>query len=538
MADLPARIESGVRGRPGQVEELANELRLERDTLRETFDVIDDSLYLYDEAGRLHLENAAGARLRAESVPAARSDPAAIYFFEGSDGVGEQMLDEILVRLGREAIGRQQPADGGLTRAGRHFEARAHPVAGRRALVYIRDVTEGRDTEVRRLQSAKLAAIGMLAAGMAHEINNPASFVLANTEALGGLLSVLDEKLRADPVLARRLAVKDLLFEAMAIVQESKEGMARIQRIVRDLHSFSRVDDDPTGFTDVNAAVDSALTMLRNELRYRAQVDRRYTVCRPVRGSSARIGQVFLNLIANAAQALPEGQLKRNRIILRSHDRADEVVIEVEDNGPGISPEVMPRIFDSFFTTKPAGVGTGLGLSISREIVRSAGGEITAENVPGGGALFRVRLPAVAELPGGELHASPLPSRHRYRLLAIDDEVLLLKAYRRMLVEHHDIELAYSGAEALSLLDRDRGFDVILCDLQMPEMSGADVYRTVAERWPGLEQRFIIITGGAFSSEARRFIEEGTVTCVNKPFQLDEILEIIERRAAASAVQR
>jgi signal transduction histidine kinase/CheY-like chemotaxis protein len=548
MADLPPRVDSMARPRSGpegpppaaapQLEELASELRLERDTLRETFDVIDDSLYLYDEAGRLHLENAAGARLRAENpavLPGAAPPP--VYFFEGSEEVGEHTLDEILMRLVREAIGKQQPADGGLSRAGRHFEARSHPVAGRRALVYIRDVTEGRDTEVRRLQSAKLAAIGMLAAGMAHEINNPASFVLANTEALGGMLSILDEKLRADPPLARRLGIKDLLFEAMSIVQESKEGMARIQRIVRDLHSFSRVDDDPAGFTDVNAAVDSALTMLRNELRYRAQVERRFTATRPVRGSPARLGQVFLNLIANAAQALPEGQLKRNRILVRSYDEADEVVIEVEDNGPGISPEVMPRIFDSFFTTKPAGVGTGLGLSISREIVRSAGGEITADHDRAEGALFRVRLPALSDQPGHPGSPGPLPSRRRHRLLAIDDEVLLLKAYRRMLIEHHDIELAYSGAEGLKLLEHDRRFDVILCDLQMPELSGADVYRLVSERWPGLERRFIIITGGAFSPEARRFIEEGTVTCLNKPFQLSEILEIIDR-SAASTVRR
>jgi signal transduction histidine kinase/ActR/RegA family two-component response regulator len=536
MNDLPVEADPAARARSGQLEELAGELRLERDALRETFDVIDDSLYLYDEAGRLHLENTAGARLRAENLaPPPGARPAAVYFFEGSDGVGEHTLDEILTRLVQEAISKQHPADGGLTRAGRHFEARSHPVAGRRALVYIRDVTEGRDTEVRRLQSAKLAAIGMLAAGMAHEINNPASFVLANTEALGGMLSILEEKLRADPPLARRLGVKDLLFEAQAIVQESKEGMARIQRIVRDLHSFSRVDDDPTGFTDVNAAVDSALTMLRNELRYRAQVERRFAATRTVRGSSARLGQVFLNLIANAAQALPEGQLKRNRIIVRSYDKGDEVVIEVEDNGAGIPSEVMPRIFDSFFTTKPAGVGTGLGLSISREIVRSAGGEITAESDRSEGALFRVRLPALLEPPGRQRSPGPLLSRRRHRLLAIDDEVLLLKAYRRMLIDHHDIELAYSGAEGLKVLENDRRFDVILCDLQMPELSGADVYRLVSERWPGLEQRFIIITGGAFSAEARRFMEEGAVTCVSKPFQLNEILEIIDRRAVTSS---
>jgi CheY-like chemotaxis protein len=179
-------------------------------------------------------------------------------------------------------------------------------------------------------------------------------------------------------------------------------------------------------------------------------------------------------------------------------------------------------------------VGTGLGLSISREIVRSAGGEIAAESGRTEGALLRVRLPAASGL-AQERTPTPVTYRRRFRLLAIDDEVLLLKAYRRMLVDHHDVELAYSAAEALDMLERDRRFDVILCDLQMPEMSGAELYRIVAQRWPGLEQRFIIITGGAFSSEARRFLEEGAAACVNKPFQLGEILEIIDRRAAFAA---
>ena len=284
--------------------------------------------------------------------------------------------------------------------------------------------------------------------------------------------------------------------------------------------------------TDVNAALESALTMLRNELRYRSEVKRILRTTRLVGGSSARIGQVFLNLILNAAHALPEGELRRNRLVVRSYDDRNDVVVEVEDNGHGIAPEIMPRIFESFFTTKPSGLGTGLGLSISREIVRSAGGEIEAESQPGRGALFRVRLPAAPDAIVPEPTPAPLPARRRFRVLAIDDEALLLKAYRRMLADHHDVVLAAGGAEALALLGRDRKFDIILCDLQMPEMSGADVYREVAKLWPGMEQRFIIITGGAFSAEGRRFLEEGVVTSVNKPFQLNEILQLIDRRVA------
>jgi signal transduction histidine kinase len=507
-------------------DELELELRFERDALRDTFDVIEDGLFLLDQTGHVLLENEAGHRLRAEAAEAP-------FFYEGAEGVAEVSLENVLERLAQAVSCRNASTAAGLARASMHFEARAHPAAGSRILVYLRDITLGRDTEVRRLQSEKLASIGMLAAGVAHEINNPASFVLANTEALGGLLRVLDDRLKGDQQLAQRLGLRELLFEAMAIVQESKEGMVRIHRIVRDLHAFSRVEDEPDGVTDVNAAVESALTMLRNELRYRAEVKRHLAATRLVGGSSARIGQVFLNLILNAAQALPEGELRRNRLVVRSHDDDDGVVVEVEDNGPGIPPEVLPRIFESFFTTKPPGVGTGLGLSISREIVRSAGGEIEAESRPGRGALFRVRLPAVPDQTPVEPTPTPIVGRRRYRVLAIDDEALLLKAYRRMLLEHHDVVLAAGGDEALALLEQDQKFDVILCDLQMPEISGADVYREVSERWPGLEERFIVITGGAFSPEGRRFLEEGLVTSVNKPFQLAEILELIERRVAA-----
>jgi signal transduction histidine kinase len=508
-------------------DELALELRVERDALRETFDVIEDGLFLLDRSGKVLLENQAGRRLRAETAETP-------YFFEGTEGVAEASLEDVLERLADDVARRQSSTAASMARGGQHFEARAHPAAGDRALVYVRDITLGRDTEVRRLQSEKLASIGMLATGVAHEINNPASFVLANTEALGGLLRVMEDRLRHDADMARRLGLRDLLFEAMAIVQESKEGMVRIHRIVRDLHSFSRVDDEPGGVTDVNAAVDSALTMLRNELRYRAEVKRDLSATRLVGGSSARLGQVFLNLIMNAAHALPEGELRRNRLYVRSRDDGNGVVVEVQDNGPGIPAEVMPRIFESFFTTKPPGIGTGLGLSISREIVRSAGGEIEAVSTPGAGALFRVRLPAAPDAtPIEPPTPAPLLGRRRYRILAVDDEALLLKAYRRMLSEHHEVVLAGGGDDALDLLSKDQKFDVILCDLQMPEISGADVYREVSRRWPGLEHRFIVITGGAFSPEGRRFLEEGLVTSVNKPFQLAEILELIERRVAA-----
>jgi signal transduction histidine kinase/DNA-binding response OmpR family regulator len=521
--------------RTHQLEELAGELRAERDALRDTFNVIEDGLLLVDASGHVQIENNALRRMRGEP-DSTRLPLGERLFSEGPVEMGaDPSMRDMLAILARDATAKKVTLYRTFSLRGRQFQARAYPAAGRRVLLYVRDITEERDREVRRLQSEKLASIGMLAAGVAHEINNPASFVLANLEALAELLQSSDNRPKADPKAAHKLGSSDILFEAMNIVQESKEGMARIHRIVRDLHAFSRVDEDTTPLTDVNAAVDSSLSMLRSELRYRTHVERDLRSTRRVRASAARLGQVFLNLIMNAAHALAAGNPKRNRLYVRSYDDGDRVVVEVEDNGPGIPTEVMPRIFESFFTTKPPELGTGLGLPISREIVCSAGGELTAESVPGRGALFRVRLPAAGEGVVGRPKTLPAHKAvQRRRLLAVDDEALLLKAYRRMLMSHHDVETTLGAKEALRLFGQDRAFDVVLCDLQMPEMSGSELYETVRQRWPELAQRFIFITGGACSPEARRFLESPGLACIHKPFQVAELLELIELHAAGN----
>lgn len=531
-SESPARLDAVLRAgglsarsaeRARHLEETTAELRTERDALHEAFSLLEGGLVLLDGAGRVLLENAALRPLLGETGE---------HLDDG--GAPNEPVRETLASLAREAIQAQGPRDRSLSVHGRQLEVRAYPAAGGRALLCVRDMTQTRDREVRLLQSEKLASIGMLAAGVAHEINNPASFVLANIEALASLLRLLDDRLGADPRAARKLGLADALFEAMTIVQESKEGMARIHRIVRDLHSFSRVDDDVRSPTDVNTAVESSLSMLRSELRYRATVERDLRATQRVSASAARLGQVFLNLIVNAAHALAEGNPKRNRLVVRSYDQGAEIIVEVEDNGPGIPAEIRSRIFDSFFTTKPPGVGTGLGLPISRDIVRSAGGELSVESEPGRGALFRVRLPATVSAPTQKTKTPTLrTAKARRRILAIDDEALLIKAYRRMLIGYHDVETTLGAREALRIFGEDREFDVVLCDLQMPDMSGSELYSVVKQRWPELAERFIFITGGAFSSEARRFLEESMVACIPKPFHVRDLLELIEARSVA-----
>jgi C4-dicarboxylate-specific signal transduction histidine kinase len=521
--------------RTRQLEELAGELRIERDALRETFDVFQDGLLLLDANGAVLIENAAGRRL----LDQPSVTPRPVSFGEALDGTSRRNFRDSLAEFAREAIQRNTTCNRTLTWKGRQLDVRANPAAGGRALVYVRDVTEERDRELRRLQSEKLASIGMLAAGVAHEINNPASFVLANVDSLAGILRKVDETLRFDNVYSNNNSLANMLFDAMTVVQESKEGMARIHRIARDLHSFSRVDDDANSLSDVNSAVDSALTMLRSELRYRATVERSLRATKLVRASAARLGQVFLNLLVNAAHALADLHPRRNRLYVRSRDEGNQVVVEIEDNGPGIAPEIMPRIFESFFTTKPPELGTGLGLPISLDIVRRAGGELTAESEAGRGAIFRVRLPAAVGVPMAKTRTSltSIKAIQRRRVLAIDDEALLLKAFQRMLVPHHDIETKLGAREALRYFGQDRRFDVVLCDLQMPDMSGVELYTAVKQQWPHLAERFIFITGGAFSTEARRFLEDPNITCINKPFQLRELLELIEARVGANQAQ-
>jgi two-component system cell cycle sensor histidine kinase/response regulator CckA len=485
------------------------------DVLRETFDVFEDGVCLVAADGTLEVANAIGTRLYAGGM---RDD---------------------LGAAAREAITRGVTADRSLSFDGRAFTVRAYPLPGRGAVLYIRDATDEREREIGRLQSEKLASIGLLAAGVAHEINNPAAFVLANIEALAGHLRLIEEKLRDLPDGGTaRLGLTDQLFEATAILQESKEGMARIHRIVRDLAAFSHADEDTSIPVNVNLAVESALSMLRNELKYRARIERDLGATRMVRASAPRLGQVFLNLILNAAQALEEASAKRNLVRVRTFDDGPTVVVQISDNGPGIQEEVLPRIFESFFTTKPRGMGTGLGLPISLGIVRGLGGEIVVESRPGEGAIFSVRLPADEAIAPIASAPAPVAARahgyQRRRILAVDDEALLLKAYRRMLGDAHELATALGGHEALRILERDATFDAILCDLQMPDMSGMELYAVVRERFPTLGDRFVFVTGGAFSSDARRFLEESVAAVIQKPFRLEDLLALIERAAGGA----
>src|ERR1019366_3468677 len=233
-----------------------------------------------------------------------------------------------------------------------------------------------------------------------------------------------------------------------------------------------------------------------NEIRHRARLVKEYGDVPLVLATEARLGQVFLNILVNAAQALEVGDAAENVIRVRAATERDgQVVVQVSDTGPGIPPDILDRIFDPFFTTKPVGLGTGLGLWICQGIVTSLGGEITAESRPGEGATFRVVLPSAisADRPSTPEPpaVAPAPDARRLELLVVDDEIAIGRTLAIALADEFEVATATSGRAALAILAGEPRFDVVLCDLMMPDVSGMDVHERIARERPELAKRFV-----------------------------------------------
>jgi signal transduction histidine kinase len=253
--------------------------------------------------------------------------------------------------------------------------------------VVLRDLREVASLRARLVTSGRLAAVGQLAAGLAHEINNPVAYVSSNLRQLLGIWSDVAKEGRAG---ALPEAMREELDEGLGLITESLDGVARVAAIVSGVRAFSHAGTGTSEPTDVNEAVRSALRIAGPQIPPGATVETVLADLPPVRGNAQQLQQVFLNLVVNAVQAIgPQGSVR----LVTGRDGAD-VHVRVEDDGCGMAADVQERIFDPFFTTKPVGQGTGLGLSISYQIVRDHGGDLSVESAPGRGACFRVRLPA------------------------------------------------------------------------------------------------------------------------------------------------
>ncbi len=375
------------------------------------------------------------------------------------------------------------------------------------------DVSEQKELELRMATADRLASMGRLAAGVAHEINNPLAHLIAS-------LDLLARDLGASHA-ARRTGVDELLDDA-------RHSADRVRRIVRDLKSLTRPDEETLEAVEVEEILDSAIKVAGHELRHRAEVVREYGPTPRLWCNAARLGQLFLNLLVNAAQAIPVGASRANRVTvrLRSPD-PQSIQVEIEDTGAGIAAEHLPQLFEPFFTTKGVGEGTGIGLAICQRIVSDLDGEIRVTSAPGRGSTFTVDLPvlSVPERPAAVVKpAVAAPPARRARILVVDDEPLMGRSLARLLPEHH-VVVTTRAMDALGLLERDT-FDVLVCDVMMPEMTGLELCEELTRRGHPLGGSAILMTGGRFGVTGP---QKTAHRCLEKPFPMERLREMVHR---------
>ena len=381
----------------------------------------------------------------------------------------------------------------------------------------IRDLTERKQMEARLMMADRMVSVGTLAAGVAHEINNPLAYVMANLSYASDTLTKLGCGQGSD------------VLEAL---RDAQEGSERVRKIVRDLKTFSRADEADEGPVDLHGVLEASINMAWNEVRHRARLVKDYAPALPmIAGNASRLGQVFLNLIINAAQAIAEGAAESNEIRITTRVVGDRVVVDVRDTGSGISREHAPRLFDPFFTTKPVGVGTGLGLFICQNIVNAQGGLITLDSTPGQGTVFHVAL-RIAQ--GAPVQPSPPPvsqAPRRARILIIDDEPMMGGALRRQLPDH-DVTVETAAPAALTRLRAGERFDLILCDVMMPEVTGVAFHEQLSRELPDLAGQVVFMTGGAFTAPAHAFLDQVTNHRMDKPLDLPRVRALLHERLA------
>ncbi len=378
------------------------------------------------------------------------------------------------------------------------------------------DVTESRRLERQMIQNDRVWAMGTLAASVAHEINNPLTYMLINLKRAESQLEALEEHLDDDEDAGAAVRqIRELLSPVHA-------GAERVRRITGDLRTFARADDSPDATADVGVVLRRVLELVGKDLSARARLALDVKPARPVRASETRLMQVLLNLLVNAWQALPDPDAERHEIAVSVRDIDDRVLIEVSDTGPGVRPEDRETIFEPFITTKPIGDGTGLGLFVCRNIVRSLEGEITVHERAGGGALFRVTLPsAPAESSLTPPPIAATPHTARGCVLIVDDDALVAAGLAAALEDAgFETKVAHGAGTALEILMADAKIVLVYCDMMMPGSTGMDLYHRIERRAPERLGRVVLMTGGAFTPETRVFVQQHPEITVEKPFDI------------------
>ncbi|QSQ26019.1 response regulator [Pyxidicoccus parkwayensis] len=505
------------------------ELEMQNRALREAQQALEQSHHryvdLYDFAPVAYLTLDARACIQELNLTAAellRQERSRLVgrpfvsFLEGAD-VG-RLLQHVRRCLAEGGAGSLELK---LRIAGTRADVRLHtapfpsgaPQGGQVCRVAMVDITELREAQAKLALSERLASLGTLAAGVAHELNNPLAFIAQ-------CLELARLRVGEGAVGGARGEVQDLLVDAAV-------GTEQLRTIVRDLHTFARAEEDHRERLDVREVLGRSVRMAQGEIRHRARLVRDEAEVSPVLANEGRLGQVFLNLLVNAARAIQEGRADQNEIRVTTRNEGESVVVEVRDTGQGIPPERMARIFDPFFTTRSEGQGLGLGLSISQSLVSRMGGELTVESELGRGSLFRVRLPAA---PAEHASPTPLPPRQplrrptrRGRILIVDDEPKLALTLGMLLEDAHEVTRCLKARDALELIRAGPLFDAILCDLMMPEMTGEQLFEAVSATQPEQARRMIFMTGGAFTAGGQDFLAHVKNPRLIKPFRVDEL---------------
>jgi two-component system NtrC family sensor kinase len=384
-------------------------------------------------------------------------------------------------------------------------------------LLLVDDTTEGSDREDRMIANSRLVSVGEMAAGVAHELNNPLTAVLGFSQ------------------LAMRQAVDDTLKRDLESIADEAE---RAGRIIDNLLTFARSSDTfPDGQT---LNITESLQKILNLREYECRVNNVEVVTyfgdeTPLTLADAhRMEQVFMNLIGNSIHAIGESVGHGTITVGVVHDEG-RIRVSITDDGPGISQSIQKKVFEPFFTTKPIGKGTGLGLSICKGIVEDHGGAIRVESAIGRGTTFVVEIPIIevpqeVDAPSPATPAQP-NSYTKLKILAVDDERSVTMLLNRALAaQGHDVDIAHDGAEALRTIFLNE-YDAILLDVRMPGLGGAEVFRSIEVLRPDLAGRVMFITGDTVSPDTRAFLEQTRVDVLHKPFSLEELRNSMDKFA-------
>jgi len=437
------------------------------------FVVPDEQEYVAVQLNKLHIEK--------------KIDPVVVHILQPSGEIREVELSGVCVTLNSKDI----------------------------ILSVINDITEITKIRNQTLLADKLASVGTLAVGIIHEINNPLNSITANLE-------FIREKIKKIP--ETDTLTHKLLFDLGEIIDESMEGTSQISKIVKYLKGFSRIDEKNLVSMDIHHEIKSALNIAKPQLQ-KIKIETNFNENIPlILTQTNKLQQVFLNLIMNAAQAFPQTRDQDNIIKILTEMDKNKIKISFIDNGTGIERGSLKKIFEPFFTTKPAGIGTGLGLSICYDIIHAMGGNITVNSILNVGTYFTIYLPLNMKAESLAKDKIGLEPSTRLKILIVDDMPILLKSLHRILMDSHEVTDALGGREALRILEKNGNhFDLLIADVHMPDVSGADLYRYIAEKYPVLKDRIIFVSGGSLSTGTDKFLSTVKNTSLQKPFTREEL---------------